>query len=70
MKSTGRPAGSAIARGMRFARWALSKPKPPSVEEVMAAFELDRAAARRWRQHWLLTGPHRVTPIPQPENTP
>ena len=70
MKHAGRPPGSAIARGMRFARWALAKPKPPSVEDVMNAFDIDRSTARQWRTYWLQTGPHAVTPIPHTETTP
>lgn len=66
MKPLGRPPGSAIERGMRFARWALAKPKPPSIEQVMAQFALTRAQARTWRNHWLRTGPH----APTTETTP
>ncbi len=53
---------------MCFARWALSKPKPPTVDEVMEGFAVNRATARIWRNHWLATGPHATTSTPLTEN--
>jgi len=66
MKPSGRPPGSALERGMRFARWALARPRPPSVEDVMRHFGLPRAQARAWRNHWLRSGPHFPTTTENP----
>jgi hypothetical protein len=54
---------------MRFARWAMAKPKPPTVEEVMAEFGVNRATAREWWAHWLNVGPHFFKPSSHNENT-
>lgn len=70
MRPTGCPPGSALQRGMRFARWAMAKPKPPTVEEVMAEYGLTRYQARIWRSHWLNVGPHFFKPTSNDEETP
>ena len=58
MKHNGRPYGSALERGMRFARWAMARPKPPTVDDVITEFAINRAQARTWLRHWLRVGPH------------
>lgn len=70
MRPSGRPYGSALERGMRFARWAMARPKPPTVDDVIAEFAVPRAQARTWLRHWLRVGPHFFKPPTEIENTP
>lgn len=53
---------------MRFARWALSREKPPTVDDVMTEFAIPRAQARIWINHWLRVGPHFFKPSTENEN--
>lgn len=55
---------------MRFALWASAKPKPPTVEEVMAEFGISRNLAQIWRRAWLDVGPRFFKPTPNTETTP
>jgi hypothetical protein len=45
--------GNALIRGMQFAQWASTLPRPPTWREIQSQFGVPSNTARNWRTYWL-----------------
>lgn len=48
-----RDAAKTLQLAFEFARWAITLPKPPTIEQIVEQMTVSRSTAYRWRFAWL-----------------